>query len=44
MTAFGPSPHLSMKSFANRTRQLARQMYGAAVADAVGKAWKQVGL
>ena len=44
MTAFGPSPHLSMKSFANRTRQLAKQMYGAAVADAVGKAWKQVGL
>lgn len=44
MTGFGPSPHLSMKAFANRTRQLAKQMYGTTVADAVGAAWKQVGL
>ena len=44
LTGFGPSPHMSMKDFAKRTRQLAAQMYNATVAAAVDKAWKQVGL
>jgi len=44
LTGFGPSPNMSMKDFAKRTRQLAAQMYNATVAAAVDKAWKQVGL
>ena len=46
MTGFGPSPNLKMKVFADRTRKLAIQMYGGtpAVAAAVDKGWKQVGL
>ena len=46
MTAFGPSPQLSMKAFAERTRKLATEMYpkAGAVAAAVDKGWKKVGL
>jgi Zn-dependent metalloprotease len=46
MTAFGPSPNLKMKPFADHTRQLATQMFPAAptVAAAIDQAWKQVGL
>lgn len=46
MTGFGPSPKMKMKKFADRARKLASQMYSSvpAVAGAVDKAWKQVGL
>ena len=46
LTAFGPSPNMKMKDFANRTRQVAGQMYGGtpAVAAAVDQGWKHVGL
>ena len=46
MTGFGPSPNLRMKAFANRTRQVATQLFGTApaVAAAVNKGWQQVGL
>jgi Zn-dependent metalloprotease len=46
LTGFGPSPNMKMKDFADRTRKLASQMYGGtpAVAAAVDKGWKQVGL
>ena len=46
LTGFGPSPNMKMKAFANRTRQVASQMFGGtpAVAAAVDKGWKQVGL
>jgi Zn-dependent metalloprotease len=46
LTGFAPSPAMSMKTFANRTRKLAKQMYSGkpTVADAVDKAWVAVGL
>lgn len=46
MTGFGPSPNMKMKVFADRTRKLAIQMFGGtpAVAAAVDKGWKQIGL
>ncbi len=46
LTAFEPSPSLTMKAFANRTRQLARSDYAdsAAVPGAIDKAWQDVGL
>ena len=44
LTGFGPSPNMSMKDFADRTRSVAGKMYGATVKKAVDKAWKQVGL
>jgi Zn-dependent metalloprotease len=46
VTAFGSAPHMRMKSFADRTRQVAHTTYGTApaVAAAVDRGWKQVGL
>ena len=46
MTGFGPSPNMKMKTFAARTRKTAAQLFGntPAVAAAVDKGWKQVGL
>ena len=44
LTAFGPSPNLTMKQFAARTRKLAAQLFDAGVKSAVDAAWKQVGL
>lgn len=46
LTAFGPTPNMKMKPFADRTRQVAHQMYHgtAAVAAAVDQGWKHVGL
>ena len=46
MTGFGPTPSMGMKSFANRTRAVATQLYpgDTAVASAVDGGWKKVGL
>jgi len=46
LTGYGPQPQMKMKQFANRTRSVAKQMYGAnSVPDkAVDTAWKAVGL
>ncbi len=44
MTGFGPSPKMTMKAFAARTRELAGSMFDKQVAGAVDKAWKGVGL
>ena len=46
VTGFGPSPNMKMTEFANRTRQLATQLYGnePAVLAAVDSGWKLVGL
>ena len=46
MTGFKPSPNMTMKTFANRTRKLAKTMFAddAAVAAAVDAGWKSVGL
>lgn len=46
LTASGPSPHMRMKAFADRTRQLAHTMYSGspAVAAAIDQGWKHVGL
>jgi Zn-dependent metalloprotease len=46
LTGFGPSPNMKMKEFADRTRQVASQLYSGApaVSAAVDKGWKQVGL
>ena len=46
LTGFGPTPDMTMKAFADRTRQVANTMYSGtpAVAGAVDKGWKQVGL
>ncbi len=44
MTGFGPSPRMTMKAFAARTRQLAGSMFDKKVAAAVDLAWKTVGL
>lgn len=46
MTGFKPSPNMTMKTFANRTRKLAVSMYPADVAlrNAVDAGWIAVGL
>ena len=46
LAGYGPSPNLTMKKFADRTRQSANQLFAAqpAVAVAVDKAWIEVGL
>jgi len=46
LTGFGPSPHMKMKTFADRTRKLTGQMYGSdpVVVTSVDDAWKSVGL
>jgi Zn-dependent metalloprotease len=46
LTAFGPTPTMEMKPFADRTRQVAHTMFSGdpAVAAAVDQGWKQVGL
>ena len=46
LTGFGPSPNMTMKQFANRTRTLAGQMFpaGGTVKKAVDTAWSAVGL
>lgn len=46
LTAFKPSPNMKMKTFARRTRTLAKKLYPAeaAVFNAVDKAWRDVGL
>jgi Zn-dependent metalloprotease len=46
LTGFAPRPNMTMKAFANRTRQLATQMYpgDAPVANAVNARWVAVGL
>ena len=46
LTGFGPTPNMTMPAFAARTRQVAQTLYpsAAAVAAAVDKGWKQVGL
>jgi Zn-dependent metalloprotease len=46
LTGFKPSPQMKMKTFANRTRKLARTMFAAnaSVYAAVDKAWTAVGL
>ena len=46
MTGFAPSPNMKMKTFANRTRAVAAQLYpgDTAVAGAVDTGWKAVGL
>ena len=46
LTAFGPTPNMGMKQFADRTRQVAHTMFSGnpAVAAAVDQGWKHVGL
>ena len=46
LTAYGPTPDMKMKPFADRTRQAAQTMFSGtpAVAAAVDKGWKHVGL
>ena len=46
MTQFGPNPSMKMTEFANRTRQVATQMFGSnpSVTAAVDAGWKKVGL
>jgi Zn-dependent metalloprotease len=46
MTGFGPMPNMKMKTFANRTRAVATQLYpgDTAIASAVDAGWKKVGL
>jgi Zn-dependent metalloprotease len=46
LTSSGPHPTMKMKDFANRTRQVAGQMFGTkpAVGVAIDKGWKSVGL
>jgi Zn-dependent metalloprotease len=46
LTGFGPNPNMKMKPFADRTRQVAHQMYSGTptVAAAVDQGWKHVGL
>ncbi len=46
LTGFGPSPNMSMKAFANRTRSVAASLFPAkpAVKTAVSNAWTAVGL
>ena len=46
LTGFGPTPNMTMKAFAARTRQVAHTMYPntAAVSAAVNAGWTKVGL
>jgi Zn-dependent metalloprotease len=46
LTGFPPSPNLTMKAFANRTRQIAGTMFPgqSAIKAAVNQAWSAVGL
>lgn len=46
LTGFGPSPNMTMKQFADRTRTLSGQMFpaGGTVKKAVDTAWSAVGL
>ncbi|MBV8849797.1 MAG: M4 family metallopeptidase [Methylobacteriaceae bacterium] len=46
MTTFGPSPRMKIPEFANRTRQVAGQMFGGTpdVGDAIEQGWSAVGL
>ena len=46
VTGFGPTPNMTMKQFANRTRTLAGSLFASkpAVKVAVDNAWKAVGL
>ena len=46
LTGFAPNPNMRMKTFANRTRAVARTLFPAepAVKAAVDQAWKGVGL
>ncbi|SEO16433.1 M4 family metallopeptidase [Bradyrhizobium sp. OK095] len=46
LTGFGPTPNMTMKAFAARTRQGAHTLYpgDAAVSAAVDTGWKKVGL
>lgn len=46
LTGFGPTPNMTMKAFAARTRQVAHTMYpnASAVAAAVDTGWKKIGL
>jgi Zn-dependent metalloprotease len=46
VTGFGPTPNMTMKQFANRTRTLAGSLFSSmpAVKVAVDNAWKGVGL
>ena len=46
MTQFGPKPNMTIPEFANRTRQVAVQMFASlpAVAAAVHAGWKAIGL
>jgi len=46
LTGFGPNPNMRMKPFADRTRQVAHQMFARnpAVYAAVDQGWKHVGL
>ena len=46
LTGFGPTPDMTIPDFANRTRQVAHQMFGRtpAVGDAIEQGWTAVGL
>ena len=46
LTGSAPSPNVTMKTFANRTRQLATQIFpnNATVASAIDDGWTAVGL
>jgi Zn-dependent metalloprotease len=46
LTAFGPTPNMGMKAFADRTRQVAHTLFSSnpLVAGAVDGGWKAVGL
>jgi Zn-dependent metalloprotease len=46
LTGFGPTPDMTMPDFANRTRQVAQQMFSGTpnVGDAIDQGWKAVGL
>lgn len=46
LAGFAPNPNMKMSAFADRTRSLAAKLYPAepAIAKAVDKAWKDVGL
>jgi len=46
LTGFGPSPNMTMKQFANRTRQVAGQLFpgNVRVKAAINQAWTAVGL
>jgi len=46
LTGSGPHPNMTMKEFANRTRQVAHQIFSShpAIGTAIDSAWKHVGL